>query len=157
VELAGRKESSMAISETTAMKVDDSSTSYRYCGRIFSVDQIKRIRRLIADSPHLNRVQLSRAVCDLFGWFRPDGQRKEITLATAPFPGLNSAILYATKNSCWPFSVSAPLPGRWPRATTGSAGPMINERKSSSSSSITPDFSFCRGYVQKTWPAGFSR
>jgi hypothetical protein len=65
------------------MKVDDSSTTHRYCGRIFSVDQIERIRRLIADSPHLNRVQLSRAVCDLFGWFRPDGQRKEMSCRVA--------------------------------------------------------------------------
>jgi len=65
------------------MKVGDASTTYRYCGRIFSVDQIDRIRRLIADSPDLNRVQLSQTVCDLFGWLGPDGRRKEMSCRVA--------------------------------------------------------------------------
>jgi len=65
------------------MKAGDSCTTHRYCGRTFSADQIERIRHLIADSPQLNRVQLSRAVCDLFGWFRPDGQRKEMSCRVA--------------------------------------------------------------------------
>ena len=83
MELAGRKENSLAISETTAMKVSDSPKTYSYCGRIFSADHIDKIRVLIADSPKLNRVQLSRAVCDLFGWFRPDGRRKDMSCRVA--------------------------------------------------------------------------
>ena len=65
------------------MKIGDSPTTYRFCGRTFSVDQIQRIRHFIADSPDLNRVQLSRAVCDLFGWFSPDGRRKEMSCRVA--------------------------------------------------------------------------
>ena len=45
--------------------------SVRYCGRLFTHEEIERIRRLIAAEPRPNRAQLSRAVCGAFDWVRP--------------------------------------------------------------------------------------
>jgi hypothetical protein len=59
------------------------TTSLRYCGRLFSSEEIDLIRQLIADNPQRNRVQLSRLVCDLFGWLRPDGGRKDMSCRVA--------------------------------------------------------------------------
>ncbi len=58
-------------------------TTYRYCGRLFSVEQIDRIRQLIQAVPPLNRAQLSRKVCDELGWLRPDGRRKDMSCRVA--------------------------------------------------------------------------
>ena len=55
----------------------------RYCGRLFSSGEIERIRRLIAAAPDLNRAQLSRQVCDLLGWLRPDGGTKDMSCRVA--------------------------------------------------------------------------
>jgi len=55
----------------------------RYCGRLFSPGEIGRIRRLIASAPDLNRAQLSRQVCDLLGWLRPDGGTKDMSCRVA--------------------------------------------------------------------------
>lgn len=59
------------------------TTSLRYCGRLFSSEEIDLIRQLIADNPQRNRVQLSRLVCDLLGWLRPDGGRKDMSCRVA--------------------------------------------------------------------------
>lgn len=59
------------------------NTSLRYCGRLFSNEEIDLIRQLIADDPRLNRAQLSRMVCDKLGWMRPDGRRKDMSCRVA--------------------------------------------------------------------------
>jgi len=56
---------------------------YRYCGRVFSENEMEAIRDLIGSSPHLNRAQLSRSVCDMLGWVRPDGRRKDMSCRVA--------------------------------------------------------------------------
>ena len=58
-------------------------TSYRYCGRIFTAEEIDWIRCLIASEPKRNRAQLSRLVCDEVGWLRPDGRRKDMSCRVA--------------------------------------------------------------------------
>jgi hypothetical protein len=59
------------------------SAPHRYCGRIFTADEIDLLRRLIASSPTKTRAQLSRDVCDLLGWRRPDGRRKDMSCRVA--------------------------------------------------------------------------
>lgn len=58
-------------------------TSYRYCGRSFTTEEIDQIRHLITSSPKLKRTQLSRLVCKEFGWLRPDGRLKEMSCRVA--------------------------------------------------------------------------
>ncbi len=60
-----------------------SNTSLRYCGRLFSTKEINQIQQLITDEPRLNRAQLSRRVCDMIGWLRPDGRRKDMSCRVA--------------------------------------------------------------------------
>jgi hypothetical protein len=54
-----------------------------YCGRNFSDSEINLICRLIADNPLANRIKLSRTVCELLGWLRPDGRLKEMSCRVA--------------------------------------------------------------------------
>jgi hypothetical protein len=58
-------------------------TSRRYCGRLFSPEELEIIRRLIASDAKLNRAQLSRVVCDEFDWRMPDGRAKEMSCRVA--------------------------------------------------------------------------
>lgn len=60
-----------------------SDATHRYCGRSFTLEEIDRIRDLIASEPKRNRAQLSRVVCDELSWFRPDGRRKEMSCRVA--------------------------------------------------------------------------
>ena len=57
--------------------------SHRYCGRLFTADEIQRIRSLTTSEPKRNRAQLSREVCDILGWFRPDGRLKDMSCRVA--------------------------------------------------------------------------
>jgi len=59
------------------------SVPHRYCGRLFSAEEIDLLRRLIASNPAKTRAQLSRDVCDLLGWRRPDGGRKDMSFRVA--------------------------------------------------------------------------
>jgi hypothetical protein len=54
-----------------------------YCGRLFSPQEITRIRSLIADDPRRNRTSLSRMVCQEFGWYKCDGGLKEMSCRVA--------------------------------------------------------------------------
>ncbi len=58
----------------------------RYCGRDFSATEMESIRALIRDHPGANRARLSRLVCEVLDWQRPDGRLKAIScrVATAP-------------------------------------------------------------------------
>lgn len=56
---------------------------HQYCGRRFKPEDIEWIRNLIASDRSLNRSEISRAVCDQFGWVGPDGRRKEMSCRVA--------------------------------------------------------------------------
>jgi hypothetical protein len=55
----------------------------RYCGRLFTIQEMDWIRRLMASEPKLNRAQLSRRVCSELHWLRPDGRSKEMSCRVA--------------------------------------------------------------------------
>jgi len=55
----------------------------RYCGRDFTVDELEWIRKLVAEHPQLNRAQLSRALCRHLGWYKADGELKEMSCRVA--------------------------------------------------------------------------
>ena len=57
--------------------------SYRYCGRPFSIDELKAIRTRIETVPHLNRWALSIWVCEQFEWRKPDGGLKDMSCRVA--------------------------------------------------------------------------
>ena len=57
--------------------------THRYCGRIFTVEEIEQIRGLIASHPQHHRAELSRLVCDELGWLRVDGRRKDMSCRVA--------------------------------------------------------------------------
>ena len=59
------------------------SSPKRFSGRLFTPEEIERIRDTIASDPQLNRAQLSRRVCEMFGWLRPDGRSKEMSCRVA--------------------------------------------------------------------------
>jgi hypothetical protein len=55
----------------------------RYCGRLFTTEEMEWIRRLLVSEPKLNRAQLSRRVCSELHWLRPDGRSKEMSCRVA--------------------------------------------------------------------------
>jgi hypothetical protein len=59
------------------------SDNVRYCGRAFTVSQMEAIQSLIADTPSANRAQLSRLVCQILDWRRPNGSLKEMSCRVA--------------------------------------------------------------------------
>lgn len=54
-----------------------------YCGREFSVADIQAIRRLMEQKPSLRRTPLSRRLCELFEWTKPNGELKDMTCRVA--------------------------------------------------------------------------
>lgn len=60
-----------------------SITAYRYCGRIFTAQEIEWIRNLIASDPQLHRLALSRMVCQELQWLRPNGRIKDMSCRVA--------------------------------------------------------------------------
>ena len=54
-----------------------------YCGRDFSPADIQTIRDLIAQEPALRRSPLSRRLCELLGWYKPNGELKDMTCRVA--------------------------------------------------------------------------
>jgi len=63
--------------------IENNLERHRYCGRVFTAAEIQQIRELITTEPKSHRAQLSRDVCDLFGWMRPDGHRKDMSCRVA--------------------------------------------------------------------------
>ena len=57
--------------------------SHRYCGRDFYVDEIERIRHLIAEDPTRTRAELSRLTCRELKWFKADGGLKGMSARVA--------------------------------------------------------------------------
>ena len=54
-----------------------------YCARGFSAADIQTIRDLIAQNPKLQRSALSRKLCLLWGWTKPNGELKDMTCRVA--------------------------------------------------------------------------
>ena len=54
-----------------------------YCAREFSALDIETIRRLMEQNPKLKRAPLSRKLCELFGWTKPNGELKDMTCRVA--------------------------------------------------------------------------
>ena len=57
--------------------------AHRYCGREFTAEELQSIRDLISADAERNRAELSRMVCDLVRWTRPDGRRKDMSCRVA--------------------------------------------------------------------------
>jgi len=55
----------------------------RYCGRDFSAAEMQSICALIAENARFNRAQLSRRVCEILNWRRPDGRLKDMSCRVA--------------------------------------------------------------------------
>jgi len=55
----------------------------RYCGRDFSPKEFDNIRSLIKANPQFHRARLSREVCQMIQWFKPDGKLKEMSCRVA--------------------------------------------------------------------------
>lgn len=55
----------------------------RYCGRDFTSAELARIRSLIKHNPSFNRSRLSREVCKMFHWLKPDGKLKDMSCRVA--------------------------------------------------------------------------
>jgi hypothetical protein len=58
-------------------------TSARYCGRVFTPEELDHIRRLIVAESRPNRAALSRLVCRDLAWLRPDGRPKDMACRVA--------------------------------------------------------------------------
>ena len=54
-----------------------------YCAREFSALDIQTIGELIAQDPKLQRSALSRKLCQLWGWTKPNGDSKDMTCRVA--------------------------------------------------------------------------
>ena len=54
-----------------------------YCAREFSALDIQTIRDLIDQDPKLQRSALSRKLCQLWGWTKPNGGLKDMTCRVA--------------------------------------------------------------------------
>ena len=54
-----------------------------YCGREFGPDDIQTINRLMEHNPRLPRAPMSRQLCELWGWKKPNGQLKDMTCRVA--------------------------------------------------------------------------
>ena len=55
----------------------------RYCGRDFSTSELAWIQSLIKHNPGFNRSRLSREVCEMFHWLKPDGKLKDMSCRVA--------------------------------------------------------------------------
>ena len=64
-----------------------------FCAREFSADDIQTIRNLIAQDPLLHRSALSRILCQMWGWVKPNGELKVLVLPWVESKGLASKIL----------------------------------------------------------------
>jgi hypothetical protein len=54
-----------------------------YCGRDFSGEDIQTIKRLIDQDPSLLRTPMSRKLCELWHWSKPNGELKDMTCRVA--------------------------------------------------------------------------
>lgn len=55
----------------------------RYCGRNFTNKELDQIRSLIKENPQFHRAKLSREVCQMLRWLKPDGKLKDMSCRVA--------------------------------------------------------------------------
>jgi len=55
----------------------------RYCGRDFTNKELDQIRFLIKENPQFHRAKLSREVCQMLRWLKPDGKLKDMSCRVA--------------------------------------------------------------------------
>ena len=55
----------------------------RYCGREFTPKELEQIRSLIKHNPEFNRTGLSKEVCRILQWLKPDGKLKDMSCRVA--------------------------------------------------------------------------
>ena len=55
----------------------------RYCGREFTPAELVRIKSLIKHNPQFTRRRLSREVCTMLEWLKPDGKLKDMSCRVA--------------------------------------------------------------------------
>ena len=55
----------------------------RYCGRDFTNKELDQIRSLIKENPQFHRAKLSREVCQMLQWLKPDGKLKDMSCRVA--------------------------------------------------------------------------
>ena len=55
----------------------------RYCGRDFTPKELEQIGSLIKHNPEFNRTRLSREVCQMLQWLKPDGKLKDMSCRVA--------------------------------------------------------------------------
>lgn len=55
----------------------------RYCGRDFTSEEFQQIRSLIKHNPAFTRRRLSKEVCRMFQWLKPDGNLKDMSCRVA--------------------------------------------------------------------------
>ena len=55
----------------------------RYCGRLFSEQDMRLIRTIIAEDPSRHRFALSQVVCERLDWRRANGQLKDMSCRVA--------------------------------------------------------------------------
>jgi len=54
-----------------------------YCGRSFSLEDIQTIKDMMEQDPTLKRSPLSRKLCELWHWTKPNGELKDMTCRVA--------------------------------------------------------------------------
>jgi hypothetical protein len=54
-----------------------------YCARAMSAEDVQTITTLIERNPHMNRAALSRLLCELWHWRKPNGELKDMTCRVA--------------------------------------------------------------------------
>jgi hypothetical protein len=74
--------------------------SVRYCGRLFSADELACIAQLIAQDPHRSRAQLSRLTCRALRWYKPDGGLKEMSARVAMLRMHNDGLITLPPPRC---------------------------------------------------------
>lgn len=55
----------------------------RYCGRDFTNKELDQIRAFIKENPQYHRAKLSREVCQMLQWLKPDGKLKDMSCRVA--------------------------------------------------------------------------
>lgn len=55
----------------------------RYCGRDFTAKEFELIRVLIKQNPEYNRMRLSKEVCRMLQWLKPDSKLKDMSCRVA--------------------------------------------------------------------------
>jgi len=64
--------------------VGSADAGFRYCGRLFSPSDLETIRQIIgASEQHPTRAAISRAVCTVLDWRKPDGDLKAMSCRVA--------------------------------------------------------------------------